>query len=127
MCLCPVRGPTRSHGEWPSESAVVAPGANIPYGRGAVEVLHRREILAVPDFVANSGGVHLYESVGQDDEPEVALVAIEAVVREAVARMLATSGELGISPFVVATSEARDYLAQTTGAPRKVLDELFPA
>jgi glutamate dehydrogenase (NAD(P)+) len=107
--------------------AVVAPGANIPYGRGAVEVLHRRGILAVPDFVANAGGVHLYASVGQDDPPEVALAAIEAAVREAGARTLATSAELGITPFAVATSEARNYLAQTTGAPRRVLDELFSA
>jgi glutamate dehydrogenase (NAD(P)+) len=107
--------------------AVVAPGANIPYGPRAVEVLHRRGILAIPDFVANSGGVHLYESVRQDDEPAVALAAIEAVVREAVARTLATSDELGITPWAGAFREARDYLAQTTGAPRKVLAELFPA
>jgi hypothetical protein len=48
-------------------------------------------------------------------------------VREAGARTLATSGELGITPFAVATSEARHYLAQTTGAPRRVLDELLSA
>ena len=64
---------------------VVAPGANIPYGSGAVEVLHGRGILAVPDFVSNSGGVHLYESVGQNDSPTAALAAIAAVVRESVA------------------------------------------
>jgi glutamate dehydrogenase (NAD(P)+) len=107
--------------------AVVAPGANIPYGLGAVEILHRRGILAIPDFVSNSGGVHLYESGGPDDEPVVALAAIEAVVREAVARTLATSDELGITPWAGALREARDYLAQTTGAPRKMLDELFLA
>jgi glutamate dehydrogenase (NAD(P)+) len=106
--------------------AVVAPGANAPYGVGAVEVLHRRGILAIPDFVANSGGVHLYESVGQDAEPEVALATIEAVVRDTVARTLATSDEVAITPWAVAFREARDYLAQTTGAPRNVLDELFP-
>jgi hypothetical protein len=85
---------------------------------------YRRRVVAVPDFVANSGGVHLYLSVGRDDLPEAALGAIEAIVREAVARTLATSGELGITPFA-GIHEARDYLAQTTGAPRKVLDELF--
>jgi glutamate dehydrogenase (NAD(P)+) len=106
--------------------AVVAPGANIPYGLGAVEVLHRRGILAIPDFIANSGGVHLYESVGQDAEPEVALAAIEAVVREAVASALATSDELGVTPWALASRDARAYLAQTTGAPSKMLDELFP-
>lgn len=48
-------------------------------------------------------------------------------MREAVARTLAASAELGITPFAVACREARDYLAQTTGAPRKVLDGLFHA
>jgi glutamate dehydrogenase (NAD(P)+) len=107
--------------------AVVAPGANVPYAPGAVEVLHRRGILAIPDFVANSGGVHLYDTVGRDDEPEVALAAIEAIVHEAVARTLATAEDLGMTPFSVASREARDHLAVTTGAPRVVLDQLFPA
>ena len=48
-------------------------------------------------------------------------------MHEAVARTLATSDELEITPWAGALREARDYLAQATGAPRKVLDELFPA
>jgi glutamate dehydrogenase (NAD(P)+) len=107
--------------------AVVAPGANIPYGPGAVAVLHRRGIVAVPDFVSNSGGVHLYDSVGQDDEPEAALAAIEAIVREAVARTLATADELGLTPSAGALREARAFLAQATGARSEVLDALFPS
>jgi glutamate dehydrogenase (NAD(P)+) len=106
--------------------AVVAPGANIPYGPGAVEILHQRGILAVPDFVSNSGGVHLYDSVAQNAEPEVALPAIEALVRESVARTLATADELGVTPFAAALSEARGYLAEATSASPEVLDELFP-
>src|SRR4051794_22880132 len=39
---------------------VIAPGANVPYATGAPEILHERAILAVPDFIANAGGVHLY-------------------------------------------------------------------
>ena len=107
--------------------AVVAPGANIPYGLGAVEVLHRRGILAVPDFLSNSGGVHLYDTMGQDEEPTAALAAIEAAVGEAVARTLTAADELGITPSAAAFREARNYLAETTAAPREVLDELFPA
>ena len=34
--------------------AVVAPGANVPYGPGAVDELDRRGIVAVPDFIANA-------------------------------------------------------------------------
>jgi glutamate dehydrogenase (NAD(P)+) len=105
--------------------AVVAPGANIPYASAAVEVLHRRGIIAVPDFVANSGGVHLYESVRQDDRPQVALAAIEAIVREAVARILVTSDELNLTPMEGALREARDFLVDATGASHESLDELF--
>jgi len=106
--------------------AVVAPAANIPYGRGAVEILHRRGILAIPDFVSNSGAVYLYDIVSQGTEPEAALAAIEAALREAVGRALATSDDLGVTPFVGAFREARDYLAEATGSPHKVLDELLP-
>jgi glutamate dehydrogenase (NAD(P)+) len=106
--------------------AVVAPGANIPYGPGAVEVLYRRGIVAVPDFISNSGGVHLYETVSQDEDPTAALAVIEAAVREAVARALTASEGLGITPSAAAFREARDYLAQTTSPAPGVLDELFP-
>jgi glutamate dehydrogenase (NAD(P)+) len=107
--------------------AVVAPGANLPYARGASEALHRRGIVAVPDFLSNSGAVHLYDTIAQDEEPEAALDAIEAAVREVVARALVTCDQLGITPYAAAFREARDYLAQTTAAPREMLDELFLA
>jgi glutamate dehydrogenase (NAD(P)+) len=107
--------------------AVVAPGANIPYSAGAVEVLHRRGILAVPDILASSGGVHLYDILSQDAEPEAALVAIEAAVREAVAKALTTSDELGVTPSAAALGDAREQLAQMTTAPRETLDQLFAA
>jgi glutamate dehydrogenase (NAD(P)+) len=107
--------------------AVVAPGANIPYGSGAVEVLHRRGILAVPDFLANSGGVHLYDILSQDGEPQAALVAIEAAVGAAVAKALTASDELGVTPSAAALREARDHLGEMTAAPRETLDQLFAA
>lgn len=104
---------------------VIAPAANIPYGSGATEILHQRQIIAVPDFVANSGGVHLFATVNQDDEPAVALDAIEAVVREAVRRVLTTAAELAITPLEAAFREARAYLAEATDAEPALLDELF--
>lgn len=36
---------------------LVIQGANIPCTRGAEEIMHRRGILNVPDFIANAGGV----------------------------------------------------------------------
>src|SRR5262249_48187511 len=106
---------------------VVAPAANIPYGERTLETLLRRGIVAIPDFLSNSGGVHLYDTVAQDEQPERALAIIEANVSEAVAKALMTAGELGITPFAAALGRARDYLAQTTGAPDQLLDALTPA
>jgi glutamate dehydrogenase (NAD(P)+) len=106
--------------------AVVAPAANIPYGTGATEILHERGIIAVPDFVANSGGVHLFATVGSDEEPTTALDTIEAIVRAAVLRVLVSADELAITPLAAAFREARAYLIEATEAPSAVLDELVP-
>jgi len=107
--------------------AAVAPGANIPYGPSAVEVLHERGTLAVPDFLSNSGAVYLYDVVDQNEEPSAALTAIEAAVHDAVTTALMTSDERGIPPYAAALREARDYLARTTAAPCEIVDDLFTA
>ena len=107
--------------------AVVSPGANIPYAPRAVEALHRRGVVAIPDFISNSGGVHLYESVEQDDEPETALVKIEELIAGTVTRTLAAAEEEGVTPLEAALRDVRAYLAAETGAADKVLDELVAA
>jgi glutamate dehydrogenase (NAD(P)+) len=106
---------------------VVAPAANVPYAAGAIEVLYRRGVVAVPDFISNSGGVHLYDTVAQDEQPARALAVIEANVGEAVVKTLGTSHERGITPMAAAFGDARDYLAEATGAAGTQLDELIPA
>jgi glutamate dehydrogenase (NAD(P)+) len=107
--------------------AVVAPGANVPYASGALEILHRRGIVAVPDFVSNSGGVHLYESVSQDADPAEALVTIEELVRTAVERILRAAEESGVTPMEAALADGRAYLGASTAASPELLDELFRA
>jgi len=104
--------------------AVIAPGANVPYGPGAVEELHRRGIVAVPDFIANAGGIHLYTRVAQDDAPPDALAHIEALVREGVARTLIAADELDVTPLAAALRAGREFLAES-GADDELLDELF--
>jgi glutamate dehydrogenase (NAD(P)+) len=39
------------------QAKLIVPAANIPYATGAVEALQRRQIIALPDFVSNAGGV----------------------------------------------------------------------
>jgi len=106
--------------------AVVAPAANIPYSAGAVDIFHKRGIVAVPDFIAKSGAVHLFDILAQDAEPSAAIAAIEKAVGELVTRTLRTSAERGITPLQAAFRDARGYLATETRAPRALLDELIP-
>ena len=104
--------------------AVVAPGANVPYGPGAVDELHRRGIVAVPDFIANAGGIHLYTRVAEDASPPEALEQIEALIREGVARTLAAADENGVTPLAAAFRAGREFLAES-GAEDELLDEVF--
>jgi glutamate dehydrogenase (NAD(P)+) len=105
--------------------AVVAPAANAPYRADAVEVLHGRGIVGVPDFIANVGGVHLYVSVTDEDTPDTALAVIEQKIREATTKTLATAGEYAITPLAAALHDGRTYFALATDAPEGALDELF--
>ena len=104
--------------------AVVAPGANVPYGPGAVEELHRRGIIAVPDFIANAGGIHLYTSVAEDDSPPEALARIEALIQDGVACGLTGADEHGVTPRAAALRAGREFLADA-GADDELLDGLF--
>ena len=104
--------------------AVVAPGANVPYGPGAVEELHRRGIVAIPDFIANAGGIHLYSRIDEGTSPPEALAQIEALIRDGVARTLAAADADGITPLAAAFRAGREFLAES-GAEDELLDELF--
>ena len=105
-------------------SSSTAPG---PYGTlapGAVEELHRRGIAAVPDFIANAGGIHLYTRVAQDASPPEALAHIEELIRDVVARTLAAADEHGITPLAAAFRSGREFLAES-GADDELLEEIF--
>jgi glutamate dehydrogenase (NAD(P)+) len=106
--------------------AVVAPGANAPYGAGAIEVMHRRGILAIPDFVANSGGVHLYENV-EGLAPRAALERIEQLVVEATTDILVAADQTGVSPMAAALAAGRDWLLEQFPDEQALIDELFEA
>jgi glutamate dehydrogenase (NAD(P)+) len=105
---------------------VVAPGANVPYGAGAVEVLRELGIVALPDFVANAGGVHLYESV-EGLEPAAALARIEELIGEATARVLARAEAEAVTPMTAALADARAWLEEQFPGERDAVAALFPA
>jgi glutamate dehydrogenase (NAD(P)+) len=91
--------------------AAIVPAANIPYAPGAVEALHEAGILALPDFVSNAGGVHLYEAPPcKEDDPEACLEAVERLVGETTARVLDAAAATGSTPTEAALEVAREFL-----------------
>ena len=107
--------------------AVVSPGANAPYGPGALGALHARGIVALPDFVANSGGVHLYESVLPEDDAPAALARIEAIVAEMTLGVLEAARDCGVTPMAAALEDGRRWLLETVPSGADLVEELFPA
>jgi glutamate dehydrogenase/leucine dehydrogenase len=90
--------------------AAVAPAANVPYAPGAPDALAARGILAIPDFVANAGGIHLYEAPECQDDPALCLAAVERLVGQATAKVLAAADAGGVTPTEAALEIAREFL-----------------
>jgi glutamate dehydrogenase (NAD(P)+) len=90
--------------------AAVVPAANVPYAPGAADALAACGILAVPDFVANAGGIHLYEAPECREDPALCLAAVERLVGEATGRVLAAADDGRMTPTEAALEIAREFL-----------------
>jgi glutamate dehydrogenase/leucine dehydrogenase len=84
---------------------LVAPGGNIPYCAGAPEILGRRGIVALADFVCNLGAVIGYQapSAAQLDE-------VFRATEQTVAELVSFSLEHPSGPFHGACAIAEDFL-----------------
>lgn len=91
---------------------IVVPGSNVPYAEGTPPILAARKVLAVPDFVANAGGVlATVASIGglsADDARGLVRSAIDGNVRRVVTR----AREVGTTPIDAATQLAREVLSK---------------
>jgi glutamate dehydrogenase (NAD(P)+) len=87
---------------------LILQGANIPITREAEEILHRRGVLSVPDFIANAGGV-ICASVEYHGGTQAAAFA---VIREKIAantvEVLQRAKAEQVTPRVAAERLARD-------------------
>ena len=78
--------------------AAVVPTANVPYATGATDALAAAGILALPDFVTNAGGIHLYEAPECQEDPARCLAAVERLVGETTRRVLAAADADHVTP-----------------------------
>ncbi len=80
------------------KAKIILEGANIPVSEAAEEMLHKRGIIVVPDFIANAGGVIMAAMEYRARTAEEAFRAIEDRIRRNTALILERSGVEGISP-----------------------------
>jgi len=85
---------------------IVCPGSNTPSTAGAEEILHRKGIVSIPDFVANCGGVLAFLV---DARPErFAREFLLERVGDKVTRLLREAGSKGLSVRVCASKTAEE-------------------
>ena len=96
----------------PAGVLVVAPAANVPYTAQGAEVLRRRGIMALPDFVCNAGAVIGYRSAG-DAAPAAVLAAVEARITELILQALGHPR----GPLAGACEQAGRFLRGWWGEP----------
>jgi glutamate dehydrogenase (NAD(P)+) len=91
---------------------VVAPAANVPYTRAGADVLRRRGILALPDFVCNAGAVIGYRSAA-DATPEQVLADAGQRIADLILEALGHQG----GPLAGACERAASFLRSWRGDP----------
>ena len=96
----------------PSGLRVVAPAANVPYTRAGADVLGRRGIAALPDFVCNAGAVIGYRSA-LDARPETVLADVDRKITELISAALSHPG----GPLAGACERAAAFLRGWWGEP----------
>ena len=87
---------------------IVVEASNIPMKSEVEEVLFRRGVLVVPDFVANVGGVISSYAEYRGYNPKQMFKTVETKLRKNVREVLKASRKRGLKPRDVALEIARD-------------------
>ena len=94
------------------KAKVVLQGANIPVTARAERILHDREILSVPDFVANAGGVICASVEYKGGTQKRAFETIEEKIKENTAEVLELARSHSQIPAEAALSLAKQRVAE---------------
>jgi glutamate dehydrogenase/leucine dehydrogenase len=96
----------------PPAVQVVAPAANVPYTAQGADILRRRGIAALPDFVCNAGAVIGYRSA-REATPEQVLADVEDTVGHLIRAVIGHPG----GPLAGACEQAAGFLRGWWGDP----------
>lgn len=94
------------------KAKLVIQGANIPATSGAEDILHKKGILSIPDFIANAGGVIMaaMEYAGRTEKE--AFDAISLRIKENTGKVLERSNRRDVLPRAAAREIAEERVAR---------------
>jgi glutamate dehydrogenase/leucine dehydrogenase len=91
---------------------LILPGANIPATADAERIFHERDILMIPDFIANAGGVICGAVEYRGGTATHAFATIEERIRENTREVLKRWHRSGDLPSVVAIDMAAERVRE---------------
>ena len=106
---------------------LVVPGANIATTPGAERYLFEHDVICVPDFIANAGGVICAAVEHRGGTEAAAVAAIEEKIRDNTAAVLERSREEGVLPRAAAEDLALERVHHAMAARRHHLFSAAPA
>jgi glutamate dehydrogenase/leucine dehydrogenase len=106
----------RTAGSLPPGVRVIAPAANVPYTAQGADVLRRRGIVALPDFVCNAGAVIGYRSAAGATPGEV-LAAVDATITSLILEALRHHGDPLAGAFELAGRFLRGWWGEPPDPP----------
>lgn len=118
--LIPAAGPDVIHQDniGKIRAGMILQGANIPMTCEAEEIAHERGILAVPDFIANAGGVIAAASEYARRTEKEAFEAISAKIKRNTEKVLEKSKKEGMLPRDAAIGLAGQRIQKAMGYRR---------
>ncbi|MGD8957328.1 MAG: Glu/Leu/Phe/Val dehydrogenase, partial [Chromatiaceae bacterium] len=108
------------------KAKLVIEGANIPITREAERMLHDREVLCVPDFIANAGGVICAAMEYQGATETAVLQTIQDKLRRNTQMVLEDARERGLLPRDAAQAMAEARVRKAMGLRRYSLFSTAP-
>lgn len=100
------------------QASILCAAGNIPLTEDAEELLHQRDVLVVPDFVANAGGTISVWTAIVGGTVDQAFASCERIIGASTARVLAEAKEQHVSPPAAARRRVRMQILG--GTPRRM-------
>ncbi len=102
----------------------IIPAANIPYENGITKILHEKEIIAFPDFVANAGEILAIGVNKIAKSPEEIFDFVRGKIDEKVNEIIQGALEKNISAYDYAVNDALSYIQKYVNRRKKHVEKL---